>query len=213
MKFELVERLRCPKTGSNLTWESQDEEDYNGELLEGFLVSTDGAYRYPVTKGIPRFVGRSNYSDSFGLQWNLFSKTQLDSVSGLSVSANRFWKSTRWDPKDMKNKWVLDVGCGMGRFAEIALSSGANVVALDYSNAVDACYENLKHENNFHIVQGNIYQLPFASDSFSYVYSLGVLQHTPNVAEAFNALPPMLNKGGYLCVDFYEKSLQKFILA
>ena len=68
MKFELVERLRCPKTGSNLTWESQDEEDYNGELLEGFLVSTDGAYRYPVTKGIPRFVGRSSYSDSFGLQ-------------------------------------------------------------------------------------------------------------------------------------------------
>ena len=37
-----------------------------------------------------------------------------------------------------EGKWVLDAGCGMGRFAEIALKIGAQVVALDYSNAVDA---------------------------------------------------------------------------
>ena len=43
---------------------------------------------------------------------------------------------------------ILDIGCGAGRFAQIALDSGANVVALDYSNSVDACYTNLlKHAN------------------------------------------------------------------
>ena len=37
-------------------------------------------------------------------------------------------------------------------FAEIALSSGANVVALDYSSAVNACYLNLKEHPNLHVV-------------------------------------------------------------
>jgi SAM-dependent methyltransferase len=56
------------------------------------------------------------------------------------------------------------------------------------------------------VVQGDIYALPLARSVFPYVYSLGVLQHTPNVAKAFAALPPMVKPGGHLCVDFYEKS-------
>jgi hypothetical protein len=69
-------------------------------------------------------------------------------------------------------------------------------VALDYSSAVDACYANLKHHPNLHVVQGDIYTLPFMQSAFPFVYSLGVLQHTPNVAKAFAALPPMVREGG-----------------
>lgn len=39
--------------------------------------------------------------------------------------------ATGWIPAEMKDKWVLDVGCGSGRFAEAALSSAARVVALE----------------------------------------------------------------------------------
>ena len=83
---------------------------------------------------------------------------------------------------------VLDVGCGAGRFAEIALRTGAKVVALDYSTAVDACYANLGHHENLEVVQGDVYALPFVGRSFPFVYSLGVLQHTPDVRTAFAAL-------------------------
>jgi hypothetical protein len=62
------------------------------------------------------------------------------------------------------------------------------------------------------VVQGDIYALPFAVQSFPFVYSLGVLQHTPDVARAFAALPPMLTTGGRLCVDYYEKSLKSRLL-
>jgi hypothetical protein len=48
--------------------------------------------------------------------------------------------------------------------------------------------------------------------SFPFVYSLGVLQHTPDVAAAFAALPPMLAPGGRLVVDFYERSLKSRLL-
>jgi len=179
------------------------------EFREGWLVSADGHHRYPVRSGIPRFVPLSNYADSFGFQWNHFAKTQLDSHTGHPISANRFWKATAWNPAALKDRWVLHVGCGSGRFSEIALGAGAHVVALDYSSAVDACWINLKHHPNLHVVQGNIYALPLKPESFDFVYSLGVLQHTPDVARAFAALPPMLTGGGHLCVDYYEHTWWK----
>jgi 2-polyprenyl-3-methyl-5-hydroxy-6-metoxy-1,4-benzoquinol methylase len=213
MNLELVSRLRCPKSGQSLSVEAGAERSSAGkELMDGWLVSDDGKHRYPIRNGIPRFVPESNYADNFGMQWNHFAKTQLDSHSGHPISADRFWQATQWRPDEIRGKWVLDVGCGSGRFAEIALSAGANVVALDYSSAVDACYANLKQHANLHVVQGDIYALPFAHQSFPFVYSLGVLQHTPDVAGAFLALPPLLEDGGKLCVDYYEKTYKSAFL-
>ena len=83
------------------------------------------------------------------MQWNYFSKTQLDSHSGFPISSDRFWKATGWKPEHLKDQWVLDIGCGSGRFAEIALKAGAKLVALDYSNAVESNYKN---NHQYHII-------------------------------------------------------------
>jgi 2-polyprenyl-3-methyl-5-hydroxy-6-metoxy-1,4-benzoquinol methylase len=204
MKLDSLQLLRCPLTGGRLTLEQPDY--YGDRIRSGWLVSENEKNRFPIRDFIPRFVTESNYADSFGIQWNKFRKTQLDSYSGQPISANRFWKSTAWNPEELRDKWILDVGCGAGRFAEVALQAGAKVVALDYSNAVDACFENLRSFDNFLAVQGDIYALPFVKGCFSYVYSLGVLQHTPDVGKAFAALPVMVGPGGRLCADFYQKS-------
>lgn len=204
MKRELLQILRCPTSGEPLVIESDQAQSPSVEA--GTLVTTSGRNRYPIVNGIPRFVPRSNYADNFGMQWNKFRQTQLDSFSGHPISADRFWRATNWRPEDMRGQWVLDAGCGAGRFAEVALSSGANVVAVDLSNAVDAARANLKQHERLHLVQASIYDLPFVAGSFAFVYSLGVLQHTPDVARAFAALPPLLRPGGSLAVDYYEKS-------
>lgn len=211
MKTELLKLLRCPLTGQSLNIESVNNEFFETE--DGWLITNDGLHRYPIVLGVPRFVPLSNYSDNFGMQWNYFSRTQLDSFSGLPISSNRFWLATDWQPDELNGQWVLDAGCGAGRFAEVALLAGAKVVALDYSTAVDACYANLRHNPNLHVVQGDIYSLPFAPESFAYVYSLGVLQHTPDVAKAFFALPPMVRGGGHLCTDFYWNRLRTMLNA
>lgn len=201
MHPQLLELLRCPASGEPLRLE---EPQYAGSRVRsGRLVARGGAHSYPLREFIPRFAPDSNYADNFGMQWNRFRQTQLDSHSGQPISARRFWESTGWRPADLAGKLVLDAGCGAGRFAEVALQAGATLVALDYSSAVDACYANLGHYDNLHVVQGDIYALPFAPGSFPYVYSLGVLQHTPDVARAFAALPPMVSPAGQLCVDFY----------
>jgi len=206
----LLSILRCPKTGQPLTLQSDDNA---GETVSGgCLLSADGQNRYPIRDGVPRFVPENNYADNFGMQWNKFSKTQLDSHSGQPISASRFWTATGWKREDLQDQWVLDIGCGAGRFAEVALQAGASVVALDYSSAVDACYANLRQHPRLHVVQGDVYALPFRAGVFAFVYSLGVLQHTPDVARAFAALPPMLQPGGRICVDFYERSFKSALL-
>lgn len=211
MHIDLLELIRCPQTGKML--ELQTAEYLDGRVKSGWLVSQDGQHQYPIREFIPRFVPSSNYADNFGMQWNLFRQTQLDSHSGQPISADRFWKATGWSPQDIAGQWVLDAGCGAGRFAEVALQAGAKVVALDYSSAVDACYANLKHHPNLYLVQGDIYALPFVRDFFPFVYSLGVLQHTPDVASAFSALPPMVKTGGRLCADFYWKRIRTMLHA
>ncbi len=210
MQVELVDILRCPATGQRLVLDGAQYID--GRVRSGFLVTERRDHRYPIENFIPRFVSRSNYAENFGMQWNTFRKTQLDSHSGHLISSSRFWKATGWRPEEIAGQWLLDAGCGAGRFAEVALNSGAKVLALDYSSAVDACYASLKHHPNLYVVQGDIYALPFARETFAFIYSLGVLQHTPDVARAFASLPPMVAEGGGLCVDYYEKSLKSNLL-
>jgi SAM-dependent methyltransferase len=204
MRIELLDLLRCPHSGQRLRLEAGEERD--GEIYSGWLISEDERHRYPIRAFIPRFVAGSSYADSFGFQWSKFRRTQLDSYSGHPISADRFWKATRWRAEELCDSLVLDVGCGAGRFAEVALSAGATVIAVDYSNAVEACYQNLRHFQSLHVLQADIYRLPLERERFQFVYSLGVLQHTPDVARAFAALPPVLVQGGRVCVDVYEKS-------
>jgi len=204
MRIELLEVLRCPVSGQRLVLEAAS---WRGDRVRtGVLSSADGKHRYPIREFVPRFVPESNYADNFGMQWNKFRLTQLDSHSGFPISADRFWKATGWQPADLAGRWVLDAGCGAGRFAEVAAGTGAQVVALDYSSAVDACRLNLDHFPNVHVVQGDIFALPFERGYFPFLYSLGVLQHTPDVARAFASLPPMVAPGGQLCVDYYQRS-------
>ena len=210
MQNELLELLRCPRTGERLALEAPEYE--GSRIRSGWLVAKTSANRYPIREFIPRFVPESNYAASFGLQWNYFRQTQLDSQSGQPISEHRFWETTAWDRERLRDQWVLDCGCGAGRFAEVALAAGAKVVAVDVSSAVDACYANLKEYANLHVVQGDIYALPLARHCFPFVYSLGVLQHTPDVAKAFAALPPMVASGGRLCADFYEMTWKHRLL-
>ena len=72
---------------------------------QGCLVSDSGE-SFPVTGGTPRFVHADNYASAFGMQWNTFSKTQLDSQSGLSISKQRLECAIGATLESLKNKNV-----------------------------------------------------------------------------------------------------------
>lgn len=201
MKADLLNLLACPACSGSLLLRETVES--RGEIESGKLLCGSCAATYPILRYVPRFVPSENYAGSFGFQWNRFRHTQLDSHSGVPISASRFFSFSGWSPEQLRGSRVLDVGCGAGRFAEVALSTGAETVAIDYSSAVDACWENLGHHPGLHVVQADVYNLPFKPGTFDYVYCLGVLQHTPDVRKAFLSLPPQVKPGGSLAVDIY----------
>jgi SAM-dependent methyltransferase len=155
-----------------------------------------------VLNGVVRFVDQENYAGSFGFQWRLHARTQLDDASSRR-SENAFRRRTGFRPEDLKGKLVLDVGCGMGRFAEVATRWGAHVVGIDLSLASEVAAENLA-DRDATIFQADVFQLPFASDSFDFIYSIGVLHHTPNCEKAVKVLPKLLKPGGRIAVWLYS---------
>lgn len=201
----LLNLLACPKCLGELSCQATEVSE-EGEINSGSLECAGCQQAYPIKSGIPRFVESDNYASSFGYQWNLFRAEQIDSINGLAHSRDRFYSETGWSKQWMKGKWIMDAGCGAGRFLDVVSQTGAEAVGLDISNAVDAAKVNLAGRKNVHFVQASIFELPFRSNAFDAAYCIGVIQHTPDPHRALRSLPRVLKEGGQLAVTIYERN-------
>ena len=173
-------------------------------LTEKGLVDIDGN-AFPLVKGAYRVVSsEDNYTSNFGFQWNKFAETQIDKSTKLEISKKRFFAETGWDKEDISNQNILEVGCGAGRFTQIVLDfTKANLYSIDFSNAVEANFNNNGPNERLSLFKASIYEMPFVKEQFDKVFCLGVLQHTPNVEKSLKAMIDMVRPGGELVVDFY----------
>lgn len=172
------------------------------EIIDGTLEA--GERKVPIHGSIARFVEEPAYLRSFGEQWNRYRRTQIDKFNGTTLSRDRFVSGTGWGADDLRGQSVLEVGCGAGRFTQVLVDAGAAVVALDASAAVDACWTNNGPHPRLEVMQADLLAMPFAPGSFDRVFCYGVLQHTPDVRRAFQALLRPLRSGGRIAVDFYR---------
>ncbi|MGH9497052.1 MAG: methyltransferase domain-containing protein [Candidatus Sulfotelmatobacter sp.] len=169
---------------------------------ESSLVCVSCGRKYPIVDGVVRFVDEQQYAGSFGFQWKIYARTQLDTKES-DRSESAFRRRTGFSREDLAGKLVLDVGCGMGRFADIATRWGAQVVGVDLSLAAEVAARNLAGREAT-IFQADVFRLPFAAESFDLIYSIGVLHHTPDCERAFKALPRLLKPGGRIAVWLYS---------
>jgi SAM-dependent methyltransferase len=159
-----------------------------------------------LTGSVWNFVSAGSYAESFGVQWRAFGRTQFDSATGTSISRERFALVTAWSNADLAGRQILDAGCGAGRFSEVALAMGAYVTAMDLSTAVYVARENLAQWNaRLTVVRGSILEPPLASESFDLVFSIGVLQHTPDPLGAAVRLLSLVRPGGQLAIWMYDR--------
>src|SRR5215470_14185966 len=169
MKDSLLQHLVCPACHGTLTLtvEARDEQ----EIETGTLRCQPCAAEYAIVRGVPRFVPGDAYVKNFSYQWNVHRTTQVDSLSGHQESRRTFFVKTGFKEEGLKGQLVLDVGCGTGRFAEIAAECGAEVIGIDLSYAVDAAYRNMGRRPGIHIVQADVFKLPFRPATFGAAYS------------------------------------------
>ena len=190
--------LECPACHGRF----EERRSSGGEAIEALACAGCQA-TYPVIGGIPRFVKSDSYVSNFSFEWKIHTKTQLDDKNRGESEKNFYLRMGR-PPEFFKGKRVLDVGVGIGRYADVALKAGAEVWGVDLSYSVEVATANLGHYGRFQAVQADLFELPFPPESFDVIYSFGVLHHTPDPRKAFAGLVKYLKPGGMIIVTLYS---------
>lgn len=208
----LLETLRCPGCSGKLRLSHGHAKD-NGVFYFECLICKQ---QFPVVEGVPRLLlsplreallgnkaGAVNDDRqvrtalSFGFEWTRFPEMYEE------------WNQSFLDymqphnPEFFRGKKVLDAGCGNGRFAYYAAKYGAEVWAIDLGSAVTVAKRNTEAAEKVQVVQADLHRPPFASESFDFIYSIGVLHHLPDPEAAFQNLLQYLKPEGKIQIYLY----------
>lgn len=203
MKLSLLPLLASPCCRADLKFSVIAETPLEGvEIEDGRLSCTACRREYPIVSGIPRLALGEDLDpdavrtrDDFAYEW-------LRYPGSLQEDERVFLEEAQLPREAFYGKRVLDAGCGMGRYSVVALSLGAEVVALDLSEAVI----RLPRDPKLHVVQGDLLRPPLKEELFDVAYSHGVLHHTADTRAAFLQVAKLVKPGGYLSVWLYGKA-------
>lgn len=229
MKHRLLEWLQCPWCGGAFAVESFADTE-TGDVEEGILRCGCGRV-FPIVRGIPRiladafqlhqdFVSKHrprlpptlphgepaephadairSTRESFGYQWTVFSEMVVD------FRENFLQYISPVDERFFPGKRGLDLGCGFGRHIYNAAKFGAEMVGVDISEAIESTRVNVEGLPNVHLVQADVYHLPFRPGVFDFAYSIGVLHHLPEPEKAFQRVVSLVRPGGSVFIWVYS---------
>ena len=211
MKEKLLDLLACPVCGGDLPLVHVGEREER-EIIEGLLSCRKCDREYKIVCGVPRFADLSKIeedkaetAENFGWQWTHF--TQADEKYNEQFLG---WIQPV-KPDFFRDKIILEGGCGKGRHTSLAANWGAKeVVGIDLSAAVESAFQATRHLPNAHVVQADIFKLPFKR-AFDYAFSVGVLHHTPDPKKAFVSLAGKVKKGGAISAWIYGAENNEWI--
>jgi uncharacterized protein YbaR (Trm112 family)/ubiquinone/menaquinone biosynthesis C-methylase UbiE len=217
MKRNLLEILCCPECQGQ--FEVHNAVDKNGETVKGILRCVKCTASFPVENYIPRFVDKSNYSSSWGKLWLETGAIVRDSFTGVPFYYNAIhgvysqendsWKDGHspfgfaW-PTDLTGETILEVGPGTGTCTEHLVNTGANLVCVEMSSAIDSFPEELLTRPNINVVQGDINDSILRDECFDRIWLFQVLQHTPSPLDTLVTMWRLLRMGGELAFTSYK---------
>lgn len=200
LKYPIIEGIPrlLPPALSSMLWEMHPEffRIYRDRLPEVLLPVEESSAQGKGEDTALR--AQRDTARSFGYEWQAFSEMLPD------YESNFRWYFERFPAESFAGKLILDAGCGTGRHTfHMARSGASQVVAMDFSQAIEVAARNNRDNPNTHFVQADIYHPPFLPGTFDFLYSLGVLHHLPDPEKGFRTLLPLLKPGNYLNIYLY----------
>src|SRR5262249_2427673 len=156
-------------------------------------LATQRALNCPMT------TDQSRTKSTYSLQWNRF--RILRPEEDRATFRNR----TGLAGVALSGTLVLDAGCGMGRYMRIAAEMGARGIGIGLTLAVEAARALTADLPEVAVVRGDLLRPPLAEGTFDHIYSLGVLDHTPDPRAAFLSLARLLRPGGRIAIWVYPR--------
>jgi SAM-dependent methyltransferase len=140
--------------------------------------------------------------EGFGDEWTRFDHSQPDH-SELAAVFDAYFSEFPW--KDLPAAAVgADFGCGSGRWARYVAPRVGVLYCVDASAAALAvARRNLSGHPNCRFVHASVDGAPIDDRSRDFAYSLGVLHHVPDTAQALAACVRKLRPGAPFLVYLY----------
>ena len=115
------------------------------------------------------------------------------------------WQRLKNEIAPLRNRAVLDVGCGNGYYALRMLGSGARLVIGIEPTLLYVCQflaiQQLLNLESVHVLPLRIQELPSESGVFDTTFSMGVLYHQRDPLEHMQQLSNTLRPGGELVME------------
>ncbi|MBP7654532.1 methyltransferase domain-containing protein [Candidatus Dependentiae bacterium] len=206
--FEYTKFLACPECRKPI------------EFISNAYYCNNCKKNYPIIDNIPRFIeikddllskAKAHWEDSPNFQYE--AKSELYTKEYYEEQDK--WRKNDIDPfcmkeykfNEIKDKVILDIGCGSGWVVKQAAKNGAIVIGVDF--AEKACISSRKaldtYSLNGLIIQADAQHLPIKDEIIDRIFSIGVLHHIPKtelgIEEAFRTL----KKKGTGFISLYGK--------
>ena len=113
------------------------------------------------------------------------------------------------DYEFIKDKNVLEIGCGLGSHASLIANNCKSYTGVDITNyAVEFTKQRFKLMNikNGKIILTDAEKLPFENKTFDYVWSWGVIHHSNNTKSIISEIHRVLKKNGRSTIMVYNKN-------
>ena len=149
------------------------------------------------------------YTQNFGKQWKDFSKTQIDEFNNFSISKELLDGLVFNEYNNLRDKVILEIGCGSGRFTQYLSKIAKLLVTNDMSDAI--FYNQYLSRPNVIGIKSDFNKIKKLNIKFDIIICRGVLQHTPNPYNSILSLYELCDINGSIYFDIYKKPKLKLI--
>ncbi len=142
-----------------------------------------------------------DYVENFGKQWRDYRNVQIDSINNFEISRNYLNQMFFNNFNIFKNKSILEIGGGAGRFTEYFSKYSNKCVSVDLSSSV---YYNVSIDKINTIIIKSDFNKLIADQKFDIVFCRGVLQHTVNPLDSILKIHSFVKEDGFVFFDIYK---------
>ena len=199
--------LKCPSCGSEFSLKNNLVTCKKGHVF----TYSDNVVDFSSAEQADHIQERSKRS--FGIEWTKYYATLGWAANELVSEKEMFLTYTRAMPNFFSNKIVIDAGCGNGRYInvlnKICSPPPRFIIGVDLSESIFVAAKNCAIFTNVLFIRANLNLLPkILKEAVDYIYSIGVLHHTPNAKESFDNLAKCVKPKGFISVYLYGKGNQ-----
>ncbi|MHA1596734.1 MAG: methyltransferase domain-containing protein [Candidatus Asgardarchaeia archaeon] len=197
----IYDKIVCPVCNSRMK--------HFGDHFRGSLYCRKCDVYYPINEGIPSLIPKFDLDywktlrkiSKFYDKYSHFHDVNYDNPSMEYMRG----VERKVILKNLRGNMALDLGCGTGRYTELLLSKGFNVVSVDISKEMLKVTKKRvegKYDGKFFLLQCDVGLIPFKERIFDTILGIfGPFNHTPYYLMGFEKLSSLLKRDGVAIIS------------